>query len=329
MSTGAAAQLVSLTGTGARVFVWAYFGVSFVLALWTLPDDTRPALVVIALALYAGACLALTLDRGERLSLPVALVAVAVGPLSVVLVAWQLVDGGYTAWYVGAATAMLFLVNLRGRILLAWVGCALFVAALLVWGATTSAGIPDALYTASRQSAILAIGTLTAVGLRRTGGRIRELTAEASVRGAAEAAGLAAADERAGRLADLKQTVVPLLERIASDEPLGEDDRREFAAAEAELRDGLRARGLRQNRVVTAAREARARGVDVVLLDDSDPAKLDADDLDRFADIAVTALASATDGRVTARLLPPGRESVGTVVADGTHYVRHDVPRTR
>jgi len=329
VSAAPATQLVSLTGTGARVFVWAYYAASLALAVWTLPDDTRPALPVVALVLYAAVCLAMTLDAGERLSLPVTLAGIAVGPVSVLLVAWQLVDGGYTAWYVGAATAMLFLVSLRGRILLAWVGCAFFVAALLVWGATTSTGIADAAYTAARQSAILGIGTLTAWGLRRTVGRIRKLVAEASVRGAAEAAGLAAADERARRLADLRHTVVPLLERIASDEPVTDDDRREFAAAEAELRDGLRARGLRQQRLVHAAREARARGVDVVLLDDSDPERVEPHDLDRFADIAVSAISTATDGRVTARLLPPGRESLGTVVADGSNYSRHDVPHSR
>jgi len=309
--------------------VWAYFGGSLALALWTFSDWTRPVLPLITLALYAAVCLAITLDRRDRLSLPAALAGVAVAPLSVVLVAWQLVDGGYTAWYVGEATAFLFLVNLRGRVLLAWVGCVLFDAALIVWGVTSWAGAEDAILTATRQSAILVIGTLTAVGLRRTGRRIRKLTAEASVRSAAEAAGLAAAEERAGRLADLRETVVPLLERIAGDTPLTDEDRREFAVAEAELRDGLRARGLRQHRLVDAARAARSRGVDVVLLDDSDPDALDLDDLDRFADITVAALDNATDGRVTARLLPPGRDSIGTVVADGTHYSRHDVPRSR
>lgn len=321
-------ELVSLTGIGSRVFVWAYFAGMLVLAVWTASHWTQPLLPIIALVLYAAVCLAMSLDKGEPLSIPVTLAGVVVAPLSVVLVAWQLVDGGYTAWYVGGATAFLFLVALRGRIVLAWVGCALFVAALVVWGATSWAGVEDAVLTATRQAAILLVGTLTAIGLRRTGVQIRKLTAEASVRSAAEAASLAAADERASRLADLRENVVPLLERIASDALPSEADRLEFAAAEADLRDGLRARGLRQHRLVDAARSARSRGIDVVLLDDSDPADLDVDDLDRFADIATSALEGATDGRVTARLLPPGRDTIGTVVADGTSYTRHDVPRS-
>ncbi len=321
-------QLVSLTGVGAILFVWAYFVATLVLALWTVSDWTVPALPIVAIVLYAAVCLAVTLDRHERLSLPVTLAAIAVGPVSVVLVAWQLVDGGYTAWYVGAATAMLFLVNLRGRILFAWIGCAFFAAALIASGFTTWAGVEETVLTAARQSAILGFGTLTAIGLRRTGRSIRHLTAEADARSAAEAANLAASDERAGRLADLRRTVVPLLERIAADERPSDADRLEFAAAEAELRDGLRARGLRQHRLVDAAKAARTRGVDVVLLDDSDPELLDPDDLDRFADIAVSALGDATDGRVIARLLPPGRDSIGTVVADGSNYSRHEVPRS-
>ncbi len=328
MSQDTAPQLVSFTSTGARAFVWTYFAVTAALGLWTLGDTTLPVLVFVDLALYAVVCGALTVDQGERLSLPVTIAAVTIAPLSVLVLSFPLVPGGYTSWYVGAATALLFFVALRGRIVLAWVGCAFFVAALLAWGALTPVGLADPALTATRQSAILAVGTLTALALRRTARRIRSLAEQVSVRGAAEAAGLAAAQERSHRLAELRTSVVPLLERIADPEPLTDDDRREFAAAEADLRDGLRARGLRQSRLVEAAREARARGIDVVLLDDSDPDDLDAEDLDRFADVVVSALHGAADGRVTARLLPPGRPSVGTVVADGSEYARHEVPRT-
>ena len=321
-------QLVSFTSPGARIFVWAYFGVTAALGLWTLADATVPVLVFVDLVAYAVVCAAVTLDQGERLSLPTTIAAITIAPLSVLALSFQIAPGGYTAWYVGAATALLFFVALRGRIALAWIGCAFFVAALLAWGALTPVGLADPALTATRQSAILAVGTLTALGLRRTAGRIRALAEQVSVRGAAEAAGLAAADERSRRLAELRTSVVPLLERIADPAPLTDDDRREFAAAEADLRDGLRARGLRQSRLVDAAREARARGIDVVLLDDSDPEALDAEDLDRFADVVVSALHDAADGRVTARLLPPGRPSVGTVVADGSEYARHEVPRS-
>lgn len=318
-------QLVSLTGTGARAFLWLYFAATAALALWTLPDTRQPVLVIVVLALYAGMCLAIHFDDGQLLSIPATLPAITVGPVSVLVLSWHLVPGGYTAWYVGAATAALFLVNLRGRILLAWVGCALFVAAVLIAGATSSLGLPLATLIATRQSAVVAVGTLAALGLRRTGERIREVTAEASVRGAAEAAGAAIAQERARRLAELRTSVVPLLQRIASS-PISAEDRSEFAVAEAELRDGLRARGLRIPEVTEAARAARRRGVDVVLLDDSD-GQAPEGGIHEFASVVAEVLHSAVDGRVTARLLPPGRPLLGTVVADGSSYVSHEVAR--
>ncbi|CAN5265895.1 hypothetical protein BH11ACT5_BH11ACT5_26610 [soil metagenome] len=319
--------LVSLTGTGAQVFTWVYFGATAVLALWSLSDSTRPVVVFVVLGLYAAVGIAMGLDKGEPLRLPVAIVVVVVAPASVILVAWQLVPGGYTAWYVGAATAMLFFLNLRGRIVLAWVGCALFVGTLLWWGATTSVGIADAAFTATRQAGIVAVGTLTALALQRTSGRIRELVAEASVRSAAEAAGLAVADERSRRLAELRNSVVPLLHRIASGESISADDRSTFAVAEADLRDSLRARGLRVPAIMAAARAARLRGVDVVLLDDS-AGDLDQADVDEFVAMVADALTHAVDGRVTARLLPPGRPVLGTLVADGSTYRQEELLRS-
>lgn len=319
-------SFVRLTGTGAHVFVWLYYATTVTLALWSLGDSTRPWIVVLVLVLFAAGVLALTLDRGDRLSLPVALGVSAIAAGSIYPLSWQLVPGGYTAWYVGAATAFLFIVNLRGRIAVGWAGCAAMVAALILWGATTPIGLADALTISARQSAIVGVATLTSLALQRTGSRIRELTAEASVRSADEAAGLAVAEERTRRLAELRSSAVPLLQRIAGGGPITDDDRVAFAVAEADLRDSLRARGLRVPAVVDAAGEARRRGVDVVLLDDSG-GDLDGADLAGFVVLVTEALASATDGRVTARLLPPGRAVLGTVVADGSVYSKREVLR--
>jgi hypothetical protein len=317
---------MSLTGTGAQLFTWAYLAATAVLAIMSLSDSRAPALVFVVLGLYAAVGVVLTLDKGQQLSLPVAIAMVGVGPLSVFLLSWQLIPGGYTSWYVGATTVMLFFANLRGRILLAWIGCVLFDLGLLWWGLTSATGLAEAVLTATRQTAIVAIGTLTAVALERTSTRIRGLVSEASLRGAAEAAGLAVAEERTRRLTELRTSVVPILQRIASDSPISADDRREFAVAEADLRDSLRARGLRVPLIMEAARDARRRGVDVVLLDDS-AGELTAPEITGFAAAVVDVLESASDGRVTARLLPPDRPVLGTIVADGTAYVSHEVVR--
>ena len=65
----------------------------------------------------------------------------------------------------------------------------------------------------------------------------------------------------------------------------------------------------------------------MILLDDSDPAQLPPRDL-AIASMRIAAVINATrEGRVTARLLPPGRASLATIVVDGTDHVREDIPR--
>jgi hypothetical protein len=197
---------------------------------------------------------------------------------------------------------------------------------MLAWGATTPVGVGAAAVMMARQGLVLVVGTMFSIGLRRSSFDIEQLAREAAERAATEAVGLAETAERARRHAELAETVAPLLERIASGAPISAEDRREFAVAEAELRDGLRARGLRVPVVTEAARAARRRGVDVVLLDDSGAGASD-DEVEAFAAVVAEALHRSTDGRVTARLLPPGRPVLGTVVADGSAYLSQEVAR--
>jgi len=71
----------------------------------------------------------------------------------------------------------------------------------------------------------------------------------------------------------LEEFATPLLERLATGVTPTAAERTEYALAEAQLRDGLRAGVLMVPEVVAAARAARERGVEVVLLDDSAGAK--------------------------------------------------------
>lgn len=310
-------ETVSLTGRGAQVMTWVYFVTLTVLALWSLGEVRSPGPTLAALALFAAVCAVVTVDSGATLSLWATLITVGVWPAVAVLVSWQLtIGGGFSQWFLGAATATLFFVCLRGRIGWAWVGFALVAIVTLTWGATTSIGVGAAALLMAKQFPILVVGTLFALGLRRTGASIQHLTAEASARAAIEAADVAATAERSRRLAELDAFATPLLSLLVSGAPLTDTHRREFAVAEAELRDGLRARTLAVAPVIEAARGARRRGVDVVLLDDSDPATLHTRDLENVLAQLCAALDAAVDGRVVARLLPPGRDAIATLLVE-------------
>lgn len=320
-------DMVALTSTGARAFMWLFTVTSAVLAVWNLDDVRSPWPTLASLFLLSGVTFALTLDSGDRLSLPVTVFTMAFGPIAVTSISWQVIVGGYSQWYFGAGTVALFFVAVRGRIMLAWVGFVLMAVPFAVWGATTQSGLAAALGLTARQAAIVVVGTLFALGLKRTSDQIERLALDTSARATAEAANRAKAAERTERLAALDEIATPLLVRLVGDAELTGEEREELAIAEAALRDGLRARALSVPVVADAARQARRRGVSVTLLDDSTPGALSADDLERATEATATALRDAVDGQVTARLLPPGRELVATIVVDGSEYERHEVLR--
>ncbi|HOT34612.1 MAG TPA: hypothetical protein PLW15_09225, partial [Rhodoglobus sp.] len=311
-------EMIKLNGRGAHVMMWLYFATLTVLAIWSLNEVRTAWPTLVAIALFAAVCVVLTLDPQEKVSLRTTLVAIAVWPIVAALVSWQLESGGgFSQWYLGAGTAALFYISLRGRPVWAWIGFVLLSAVIVVWGATTAVGAGTALLLAAKQFPILVVGTLFAIGLERTAASIQQLTAETSARAAIEAADVAATAERNNRLAELDAFATPLLILLVSGAELTEEDRREFAVAEAELRDGLRARSISVPPIIEAARQARRRGVDVVLLDDSDPAVVRPEDLELVITRISAALTDAQDGRLVARLLPPGREGVATLLVDG------------
>jgi hypothetical protein len=320
-------EMVQLTGVGASIVIWVYFATNVMLALWTLDGVKSPWPTAIALAVLCAVCVAATLDTGDRISRTTTLLILVSGPLMSLLVSWNLVYGGYTQWYFGAGTIALFYLGLRGRIGLAWIGYAVLSTTILVWGTTTDIGFSNAVVLVARQAPILLVGTLFATGLRRTGDEIEKVTAAASMGAIAEASTAAARRERDQRLTELGGFATDLLEKLASGAPISAEDRIEFAVAEAEVRDSVRARSLRIPAVVTAAREARRRGVEVVLLDDAGPGANTPDELERVGQELASVLDSAKDGRITARLLPGGRSSIATIVMDGSSYERRDVVR--
>lgn len=329
MSAPAAAprlEIDQLKGRGAKLFIQLYFVTTVVLALWTIDTVDTPWLVIVALAMFAGVMVALSLDRGPVLSKPVTALVMVTGPLATAMMCAHTTPGGYSEWYIGAGTVSLFYASLRGRIPSAWVAFVALAGVILVCEGHSSEALATSIVTIGRQAAVLLIGTLFAVSLHRASRVVERLNVESSARAAREAAADAAAAERSHRLAQLDDVATPLLRKLADGGPLTEDDRSEFATAEAALRDSLRARTLCTPEVVDAARAARLRGVDVILLDDSTPGTISGEAL-ALACLAVTrALTIAVDGRVTARLLPGGRQHLATIVEDGSsHYAKQEL----
>ncbi len=317
MSSLGRLELVPFTGRGTRILIWSYVVTIGLLAVWSLDEVRTHGPTLFGLLVLVAVGLLLTVDREVPLSLSTAIVVASVWPAVALLISWQLeVAGGQSQWFFGAGTVSMFFVSLRGRVLIGWIGFAALSLVVILWGATTETGVVAALLLTGKQAPILLVGALFTVGLKRTSATIVRLAGETSARASVEAAQLATSTERRRRLEELDAVATPLLNLLVSGRELTDADRVEFAVAEAELRDGLRARSLAVPEVAASAREARRRGVEVVLLDDRYPATTDAQVLSTVIERVVSALTSTPSGRVVARLLPEGREDVATILMD-------------
>ena len=325
MSDRSPLQLVSFTSRGTLVLLWGYVVTIATLALWTLPDVDNPWPTLAGLVVLVGIGVLLSLDRHEPLLLSSAIIVAAAWTVVAAVISWHLLEpGGHAQWYFGAGTVSLFLVSLRGRVLVAWLGFGALSGIILAWAATTHVGIVTGILLVGKQLPILLVAVLFTVGLRRATATITRLTDETEMRAAAEAADRASEDARATRLAELDAVATPLLQRLVDGRALTDADRADFVVAEAALRDGMRARSLVVPRIAEAAANARRRGAQVVLLDDRYPDPPDPDTFPLVVEAGVAALDGADDGRVVARLLPAGRDDIATVLretAEGRDHV--------
>ncbi|PPL19423.1 hypothetical protein GY24_06115 [Microterricola pindariensis] len=213
-------------------------------------------------------------------------------------------------WHLGAVTTVLLMLILRGRVLVGWVGYLGMAAATLAWTSATGHGLGGGLDLLVRHAATLIIGTAIYFGLLSTARRIGAFNRRGLHEAAAVATAQAAEEERFEQVARLDQLARPLMERVASGAPLSASEKRECLLTEASLRDLVRGRTLAVPTVLAAVNEARARGVDVTLLDDSDGTG----DPAPVAALITRELGELRSGSLTARLQPPGRSELASIV---------------
>lgn len=310
----------------AATLVYAVFVLSTAaFTVGTLGEVNHPWMSLVAMVVVCGAGAALL--QPARDPFPAALSAIVLGAVitssALVFANVPASDSlGRATWHLGANTWLLIFLTIRRRAVLAWAGMAAMSAITLVWGATSGRGVPGAAAMLDTHIAILVVGTMFAISLRRTAQRINAFAAR-SVEATVQAAATTTSQHiRRQRLSELSQIAVPHLRRIAHGAVLTDADRTAYALAEARLRDGVRGRTLAVPTILEAVQRARLRGVEVTLLDDrSEP--LGSAAMQEAITTVTEVLARAAHGSVTVRLLPPGRDMALTVVAtDGQRVTR-------
>lgn len=309
-------QLLGLQSRGARVILGVFIlsNLLFVATTADLLTVVWPAYAAVALVTVGG--VVVTRPHPEPFPLGWTLLTLGIVVMATALVCMALPDDGAlgrSTWYLGANTWLLWFLILRRRLWWAWAGGLTMLVETIVWAHLAGRGALAGLLLASPQVLLLLIATLFGAALRRSTSRTAAL-AQRSVDAAAAAGAVEAArriqDQRADELA---QIVVPVLTVIAAGTGLDQARQEEIIRVEAQLRDSVRGRGLALPPIVEAATRARSRGVQVTLLDDLG-VPLASSQVPDVVGAVIEALDAAPAGTVTARLLPPTRAELLTVV---------------
>lgn len=324
--------LLRITSAPAKVVAALFMATNVVWAVASFGTVKHVLPVVVAVVLVDAAAALLLAKAPDPFPMLWSLGVVAVVGLSTFLVAFQLPSSGpigRAAWHLGVNVWILFFLALRRRAGLAWLGFALMAGITVAWFVSIGRSPLDGLLELNAQTALLFVSSLFALNLRRTARRINELDDQSVLAAADDAEAATSAQIRLQRVSDLRATVTPLLERLVEDgPPTNAADRKRYASAEAELRDGVRGRSLVSPAIVAATASARDRGVDVDLLDDRGQVLASAEATDRMATAIVEALDAASAGKVTIRLAPSGRRAALSIVAASgadTYRVELDV----
>ncbi|WP_069162461.1 hypothetical protein [Nocardia altamirensis] len=279
----------------------------------------------LAAALIVAATLVVILDTAAPIHTSSAIFVAAAGPIATLIVHDQVSAQLYAhtnVWSAYTAGIALAILVVRGRNLVAWCGtAATWLAIVLAAGGGAAAYVQAVV-----PLVIVAVAATFAAIMRPTLRSLHELELEAAARAAKQARLDAQNAERRRQLDRLDRQARPVLERIATAVPCTLEEREECRLLEAELRDELRAPQLSTADLLAAARTARKRGIEVILLDDGGLALAAPRIATLVRDVVIRELNGTDRGRVTVRVLPPGRRNLTTVlVADNTRNRRTEI----
>ena len=296
-------------------------GAAQVALLW--PVLARPWLVVVALAATAAAAVLLTAPTSDPLALRAAVPVAALPAVNAACALPQL-DPSHPerVWVLAISGCLGGLLAVRGRVLLPWVGAATAVAVVTAWAIAHGAGPGEPVSIALLFTGLVAAGALWRRMLDRHVATVRSHRSDEARTMLAEAATRDAVATAEAELHAIGREAAPLLRRIAAGGTLTPAERAEVRLLEARLRDRVRAKALAREPVAEACDRARRNGTDVLLLDDGGGAgELPPQLLERVAGL----VGGVAHGRVTVRVLPPGRDALVTVLVDQGGRVRAEV----
>ncbi|MGC5256202.1 hypothetical protein ACPXCG_07590 [Gordonia sp. DT218] len=299
----------------------AVYTVVTIAAGWHITSVHNWAGLIAGLVLFAIATLIVQRARGPRFPLSAAVPAALMAVCGLAISLWSLPGETYlqlqTAPPVSAATIVFTLLAVRGRPAFAWVGAVCCTGIAGLWGMAIGFGFASGAGNTAFCYPVLVLAMLFMLMARPLAERIRVLRERAVAQAATEAATAAAAAERGRQLSRLGRRARPILGEIVDGHEFTIDEVADVRLTEAQLRDGIRAPAWESDPVRDAVWQARRRGVTVLLLDDGALSMVpERVLLRRLRDVLVDELRPLDSGQVTARVLPPGRSLVASIVVN-------------
>ena len=204
--------------------------------------------------------------------------------------------GTPATWYVTAVATILAVAAVRQQRVWAWIGIAVLTIEVLTWGGL------QALFVSGLAGALglVAAAYAISVGLERSANQTASYLQKSKATQAASAADSAVRKQRSERIASTLEGALPMLEAIARGE-LSENNRGQATLLEAELRDEIRGRMLINPKLKASVRSARARGVEVVVLDEGGLVSVSEQEREFLRERLAVELDGIVSGRVTIR----------------------------
>ncbi len=316
-----------LFGLGSATLRWALvaFAVVYVAvsvgAGWQIRSPWRWAGLLCGFVLFTLAIGLVVRTGGSRGSTDAAVVATAASVGGIAISLWSLPVATYqtvqSSSPVSAMTIAMAMLALHRRTLIAWSGAVCCSAVAMAWGESVGFGLGTGAQTTFFSYPVMIMATLFVLVALPLEDRIRMLRERAIAQASTEAATAAGAAERNRQRRRLDRRARPILQQIV--------ERHEFTSAEvanarlteAQLRDGIRAQAWESEEVREAVWRARRRGVSVLLLDDGAAGPATDSAVGRqLRDVLVDELNAVDGGQLTARVLPPGRALLASIVVN-------------
>ena len=257
-----------------------------------------------ALAIYFVALIgAIALHRGVRLPAWQAGLATAAACLLPLLTNPAIRDrvyDTYATWYIGGVGVLLTVIVVRRNYLLAWFGATIVTIEVVVWAQDFNVIWQSGLL--GGMLVLMAAGQAVSLGVERSAREAKALADQAALEKSESQAVTARRAERQYRLQEAFASSKDLLEKIVSSNGnLTPAQKSQAALAEVALRDEIRGRDLMSPQLRESVRQARLRGVEVILLDEGGLYGQDQDRVDRILQDVASAVDGVLQGKITVR----------------------------